>query len=1028
MRLPPAVTLALLAVVALPLSAQVQKKALTQADWDRWESIAAPTLSSDGRWAAFTVRPQVGDGRYVVRATSGTTEYTIPLGYIARANNSVPVRGAAGAGATPPAAAGGGGQLTADGRFAIATTQGTKVEVERAQKAAAAARAAVRTATAAPAIPEAPAVAGAPATPAPPATAVADTTPPKGALVILDLQSGQQVAIPGARSPRLAKESSSWMIYTPDSTPAARTGSDSAAGGRGAGGRGAGGGRGSATAAGPKRTYGSTIVLRNMATGAEERMTNVLSSTFDDSAKVLVYTVAARDSTQDGIYLRNLVTGTTTTLMKAPGNYRAVAFDRPQQQFIFSADAGAEFGKPEAPVTLYFASVKDTTARPLITPAMLPAGMHLPSAGTASFTRNATAITFTLAPPVADTIPADSLTGKARFDLWHWKDAQLQPAQLLSASRDRNKSYQAIFHLAPFKTVKTSVKGRDTTGTLVSRQLVKLADDTITSVQLSDDAKVGVASTSVPYDVEKMWGGGGNDLYLVNPVTGGRTLIAEKVQGSAQLSPDAKYAFFFDKGNWHAYQVATGRLLNVTAQVKGVRFDQESWSTPGEPPAWGVAGWTKGDKSLLVYDRFDLWELDPTGARPPIMVTDSLGRREQLTLRVVDLERAREEDRFFDPTKPLYLRAFSEATKGSGYYRDRLDAKAAPEKIVFGDLAYGQPTRAKNADIYLMTRGTFVEFPNLWVGPSLTQMTRITDANPWQKEYNWGTVELVNWLSDDGKPLQGLLYKPENFDPAKKYPLISYFYEDLSDGMHSYVPPTGRNVINATHYVSNGYLVFMPDIYYEEGHPGQSAMKSIVPGVQKLLARGYVDPKGLGLQGQSWGGYQAAYMITQSTLFSAAMAGAPVSNMTSAYGGIRWGSGLARAFQYEKGQSRIGKSLWEAQDLYLENSPLFHLQRVTTPLFIMANDADDAVPWWQGIELFVGMRRLGKEVYLINYNGDVHNPASRANQKDMAMRMQQFFDTKLKGAPAPDWMVKGIPATEKGRDQVQMTKPATKSP
>ena len=319
---------------------------------------------------------------------------------------------------------------------------------------------------------------------------------------------------------------------------------------------------------------------------------------------------------------------------------------------------------------------------------------------------------------------------------------------------------------------------------------------------------------------------------------------------------------------------------------------------------------------------------------------------------------------------------------------------------------------------YLVTKSTFTEFPNLWVGPSLTSLTKVSDANPWQSEYNWGTAELVTWTSTDGKPLQGILYKPENFDPKKKYPMVSYFYEDLSDGLFNYVPPTGRNVINPTHYVSNGYLVFEPDIYYEIGYPGPSALKSIVPGVQKLLDRGYVDPKGLGLQGQSWGGYQTAYMITQSSMFSAAMAGAPVANMTSAYGGIRWGTGISRTGQYENGQSRIGKNLWDAQSLYIENSPLFWLPRVTTPLFIMSNDADDAVPWYQGIELFVGMRRLGKEAYLIDYNNDVHNPASRANQKDIAMRMQQFFDNKLMGKPAPDWMVKGIPAKDKGKDQV----------
>jgi dipeptidyl aminopeptidase/acylaminoacyl peptidase len=272
----------------------------------------------------------------------------------------------------------------------------------------------------------------------------------------------------------------------------------------------------------------------------------------------------------------------------------------------------------------------------------------------------------------------------------------------------------------------------------------------------------------------------------------------------------------------------------------------------------------------------------------------------------------------------------------------------------------------------------------------------------------------------DGVPLQGILYKPENFDPNKKYPMISYFYEDLSDGLHNYVPPNGRNIINATHYVSNGYLIFEPDIHYEVGYPGPSAVKSVVSGVQKLLERPYVDPKALGLQGQSWGGYQTLYIITQSQMFAAAMAGAPVVNMFSAYGGIRWGTGIARAFQYEKSQSRIGKSIWEAPNQYMENSPLFWLPRVTTPLFTMSNDADDAVPWYQGIELFVAMRRLGKEMYFIDYNNDVHNPASRANQKDIAMRMQQFFDTKLKGAQAPDWMVHGIPAKDKGRDQVSM--------
>jgi dipeptidyl aminopeptidase/acylaminoacyl peptidase len=371
-----------------------------------------------------------------------------------------------------------------------------------------------------------------------------------------------------------------------------------------------------------------------------------------------------------------------------------------------------------------------------------------------------------------------------------------------------------------------------------------------------------------------------------------------------------------------------------------------------------------------------------------------------------------------DPAEPLMLHALNTETMASGFYRDQLGVKRDPEKIVMSDLAYGTPVKAANADEWMITKSTFTDFPNLWVGPSLTNLTKISDANPQQKDYNWGSAELVRWRSADGVELKGILYKPENFDPNKKYPLIAYFYEILSNNLYSYVPPTGRNVINPTHYVSNGYLVFEPDIVYETGFPGQSAVRSIVSGVEALERRGYVDEKHLGIQGQSWGGYQTAYTITQTHMFAAAMAGAPVVNMTSAYGGIRWGTGISREGQYEVGQSRIGKSLNEAPQLYIQNSPLFWLDRVTTPLFIMNNDADDAVPWYQGIEFFVNMRRLGKEVYFIDYNNDVHNPASRANQKDIAMRMQQFFDNKLKGAPAPDWMVHGIPYVAKGKDQL----------
>jgi dipeptidyl aminopeptidase/acylaminoacyl peptidase len=334
------------------------------------------------------------------------------------------------------------------------------------------------------------------------------------------------------------------------------------------------------------------------------------------------------------------------------------------------------------------------------------------------------------------------------------------------------------------------------------------------------------------------------------------------------------------------------------------------------------------------------------------------------------------------------------------------------------DARYGPLVKARDAERYLTTRQTFTQAPDVYVGERLDALARVSDVNPQQREVAWGTAELVRWRSMDGLPLDGLLYKPANFDPAKKYPMVVYFYEQLSDNLHQYSPPAGRNVVNPTVYASNGYLVFFPDIAYTSGYPGQSALKSILPGVQALAARGFVDEGRVGIAGQSWGGYQGAYIITQTPYFRAAFLGAPVANMTSAYGGIRWESGVARAFQYEKGQSRIGRSLWDAPLHYIENSPLFYMDRVKTPMLIMSNDADGAVPWYQGIELFVAARRFGKEAYLLNYNGDGHNPRKRANQLDVDRRMQQFFAHHLKGEPAPPWMREGVPFLQKGRDQL----------
>ena len=275
---------------------------------------------------------------------------------------------------------------------------------------------------------------------------------------------------------------------------------------------------------------------------------------------------------------------------------------------------------------------------------------------------------------------------------------------------------------------------------------------------------------------------------------------------------------------------------------------------------------------------------------------------------------------------------------------------------------------------------------------------------------------MLTWTSLDGRKLEGTLHKPQDFDPDKKYPMIVNFYEKSSQGLFGHhIPERGRSTIGYHHYTSNGYLIFNPDVYYKEGYPGEDAFNCVMPGITALIEKGFVDEKAIGAQGHSWGGYQVAYLATRTNLFAAIESGAPVVNMFSAYGGIRWGSGMNRSFQYEHTQSRIGKSIWESPLRYIENSPLFTLDKVNTPILIMHNDDDGAVPWYQGIEYFIGLRRLGKPAWLLNYNNADHWPLRLEDKHDFQIRLAQFFDHYLKEKPAPLWMTKGIPATEKGK-------------
>jgi dipeptidyl aminopeptidase/acylaminoacyl peptidase len=406
--------------------------------------------------------------------------------------------------------------------------------------------------------------------------------------------------------------------------------------------------------------------------------------------------------------------------------------------------------------------------------------------------------------------------------------------------------------------------------------------------------------------------------------------------------------------------------------------------------------------------------VDPDGEDAPRNVTAAAGRRDSVRFRYVRLDR----DAMVIPhDQPIVLSVFDYHTKASGFAETDVRRSTEPRSLMVEDSRFGQPTKASDADVVMFTRESVVEYPNLWTSDSrFGDAQQVSDANPQQSDYLWATVEQLNWRSVSGEPLQGLVYKPEDFDPSKKYPTVVYFYERNSNNLHTNHPPIPhRSVIRPTFYASRGYVVFIPDITYKIGYPGESSMDAVIPGVLALIDRGYVDETNIGVQGHSWGGYQIAFMVTKTNIFKAAAGGAPVANMTSAYGGIRWGSGMSRMFQYEKTQSRLGGTLWEVPMRYIENSPVFWADKVDTPLLMMHNDHDTAVPWEQGIEMFVALRRLGKPAWLVNYNDEPHWPTTYPNKVDWNIRLQQFFDHYLKGEAPPVWLAEGVPAVVKGK-------------
>jgi dipeptidyl aminopeptidase/acylaminoacyl peptidase len=617
-----------------------------------------------------------------------------------------------------------------------------------------------------------------------------------------------------------------------------------------------------------------------------------------------------------------------------------------------------------------------------------------------NFSKTGATLSFGVQPilPVKDTSLPEF--DRVSLDIWNYNDANLQATQLKSLETSL-KSTEAIIY-------------RPETNQFT--YLGKINDRQI-QMTMEGDGQVAIANIDTNYTIASQWEGyGKRDLYALNITTGQKQLIQKGLKGSLVTpSYDGNLVVFYDEiaKQFKSYNTTTLQIKQIAKDIQFPLYDEDN-DVPDEPNAYGIAMWMENHRSFILYDRYDLWLVDATGSNASQLLTK--GRASKKEYRFVKLY---DDKKYIGFKDQILLRVYNEVDKKEGIALLDMGNKTL-FTITEQPMHFTTIVGAKKSNQFIVLQEDEKTAANIF-SYTLTQEKQtpvaLTSINPQQANYNWMQSQLVKWKSYTGRTAEGILYLPEDFDPKKKYPMIVYFYERSNQTLHNYLAPAPTpSRLNIPFFASRGYVVFVPDIWYKKGYPGQGAYDYIVSGTRAMVQKGFIDSTRIGLQGQSWGGYQIAYLITKTNLYAAAWAGAPVVNMTSAYGGIRWGPGINRQFQYEKTQSRIGANLWERPDLYIKNSPLFELNKVKTPIVIMSNDADDAVPWYQGIEMFTAMRRLAKPIWMLVYNNEAHNLVERKNRKDIQIREQQFFDHYLKGAPMPTWMSKGVPAIMKGRD------------
>jgi dipeptidyl aminopeptidase/acylaminoacyl peptidase len=944
-----------------------------------WKTLGSTVLSADGQWFGCRLAPQEGDAEIVLKRVRGDKEWRFPAGE--------QPQGEAGGGR------GGGGAVSTlafseDGKFAAFTTYPTRAAAQRLRR---------------------------------------QRRPIQSSVTVVNLESGEKKEYPKIRRFSFSGESAGWIAmhrYGADAPGGAAAGA--AAAGRGAGGGAAGG-------TGADRPRGSDLLLRDLASGAELNVGNVGEFSFRKDGRLLAFAIDAADKAGNGVQVRDMKTGTVTALDSGTATYERITWSEGGDALAVLKGADNRAFRDKFYSVVGVTDVVSASPRKVILDpahdADVPKGFSISPNRSPQWTDDLQALIFGLYEPrprdassaSADEEGADDQTtsgpqGGGRGDaqaaeekvdlvLWHYKDPRLQTQQEVQEARDRAFNYVAEYRVA-------------------SKKFIRLADEAMRNVTVSTkQSRWGFGSDDREYELMgSLDGRRHEDLFVIDLETGQRKLAVPHLRYFSGASPDGNHILYYMDGDYHVFTFATGKDRNITQGLAVSFVDIEDDHNNVKPPINAV-GWVSDSRNVLLSDAWDIWKISIDGA-PPVNLTvngkkDAVRYQQRFALEPPD-----ERDNGIDLSKPQYFRAYGEWTKKAGIAR--LDPGAAGVKMIgWGDVSYPAMMKAKKADVFVYSRGTSLEPGDFYVStdPMLANPVRLTDQRPQMAQFSWSSgVQLVNYTSDKGDKLQAALFLPANYEKGRAYPTVVNFYERMSQTANQFAAPTA-NGFNRSVYTSHGYAVLVPDIAYRVNDPGMSAVWCMVPAVKAAIATGIVDPKRIGITGHSWGGYQTAFLITQTDIFAAAVAGAPLTNMISMYSLVYKNSGGWNGAIFESSQGRFKGGYWDNWDAYYRNSPVFFAKNVKTPLMILHNDKDGAVDFTQGVEYFNTLRRMQKPVIMLEYIGENHGLAKRSNQRDYTARMKEYFDHYLMGAPAPDWMVKGVPRLKMEEHLKERAKP-----